>query len=480
MRLWAKLSLACSLVIAVVVVVGALSLGAMGRLVSVNRAITTRTVPAVRHASAVHDAMPGLARFEARMIVLGDPRYVERWNEQAAEARGDLARLEPLLAAGAEATVLREVKVAFDEYQRIVAEELELLRQGRRQQALRLSQTEGRALVERVEAAAERLIDAIHTGAFAAQAEAARLEAHTWTVVLVALAAALGLALLGTAVIAHRLTRSLRALSDATTALATGEFRPLPVEGRDEVAALARAFNAMAERLRELDELKEGFLATVSHELRSPLTSMREGAHLLRDEVAGDLTPKQGRLVTIIEEGSERLLRLVNQLLDLSRLRAGMLPLERKPLVLDRVVARAVDELRPQAEEAGIGLELECRGQRFDYAGDADRLVQVVVNLVANGIRFTPRGGRVSVRVVDAGPELEVQVEDTGVGIPPAALPHIFGWYEQAHRRKGGSGLGLPIVRGLVEAHGGRVTVESQEGKGSRFTVLLPRRGAES
>jgi len=479
MRLWAKLSLACSLVIAVVVVVGALSLGAMGRLVSVNRKITTRTVPAVRHASAVHDAMPGLARLEGRMIVLGDARYVERWNEGVAEVRADLARLESLLADGREAAVLREVRAAFDAYVRTVGDELALLRRGWRQQALRLMESEGRALVERVEAASERLIDAIHTGAFAAQAEAARLEARTWTTVLLALAAALGLALFGTALVAHRLTRSLRALSDATTALAAGEFRPIPVEGRDEVASLARAFNAMAQRLRELDELKEGFLATVSHELRSPLTSMREGAHLLHDEVAGGLTPKQARLVTIIEEGAERLLRLVNQLLDLSRLRAGMLPLELKPLVLDRVVARAVDELRPQAEEAGVGLELECRGHRFDYTGDADRLVQVVVNLVANGIRFTPRGGRVTVRVVDAGPELEIQVEDTGVGIPAAALPHIFGWYEQAHRRKGGSGLGLPIARGLVEAHGGRMTVESQEGKGSRFSVLLPRRGAE-
>lgn len=480
MRLWAKLSLACSLVIAVVVVVGGLSLGAMGRLVSVSSAITTRTVPAVRYASAVHDAMPGLARFEARMIVLGDPRYIARWDEQAAGARTDLGRLGALLVDGREASALREVKAAFEEYQRTVADELELLRQGRRQEALNLSETDGRALVDRVESAAERLIDAIHTGAFAAQAEAARLEARTWTVVLLALAAALGLALLGTAIIAHRLTRSLRALSDATAALAAGEFVAVPAEGRDEVAALARAFNTMAERLRELDELKEGFLATVSHELRSPLTSMREGAHLLRDEVAGDLTPKQGRLVTIIEDGSERLLRLVNQLLDLSRLRAGMLPLECKPLQLDRVVARAVDELRPQADEAAVALELECRGERFEYAGDADRLVQVVVNLVANALRFTPRGGRVTVRVIDAGPELEVQVEDTGVGIPSAALPHIFSWYEQAHRHKGGSGLGLPIVRGLVEGHGGRVTVESQEGKGSRFTVLLPRRGADT
>jgi signal transduction histidine kinase len=107
--------------------------------------------------------------------------------------------------------------------------------------------------------------------------------------------------------------------------------------------------------------------------------------------------------------------------------------------------------------------------------GDEDRLVQVVVNLLANAVRFTPVGGRVTIRLIDAGPECEIQVEDTGVGIPASELPHIFESYRQAHPGKGGTGLGLAIVRGLVQAHGGRVTAESQEGKGSRFTVLLPR-----
>ena len=120
-------------------------------------------------------------------------------------------------------------------------------------------------------------------------------------------------------------------------------------------------------------------------------------------------------------------------------------------------------------------LDRERVGEKFTVSGDEDRLVQVVVNLLANAIRFTPAGGRVVARVVDAGPECEVQVEDTGLGIPAAELPHIFDTYRQAHLGKGGTGLGLSIVRGLVQAHGGRVTVESHEGKGSRFSVLLPR-----
>jgi len=184
---------------------------------------------------------------------------------------------------------------------------------------------------------------------------------------------------------------------------------------------------------------------------------------------------KQARLVTVIGHSTDRLLRLVNQMLELSRLRAGVLPLARERVDLASVVGRAVEELRPQAEEGALTLTRERVGDRFDARGDEDRLVQVVVNLVANAVRFTPRGGRVTVRLIDAGPEIEIQVEDTGVGIPAAALPQIFESWRQAHNDRGGTGLGLAVVRGIVQAHGGRVTVESQEGKGSRFTVLVPR-----
>lgn len=476
MKLASKIFLASSLVIAVLIAVSAVGLRAIGHLVGVNRQISTRTLPAVRLASAVRDAMLAMARLEARFVVLGDRRYLALWTENADRAREDFDRLADLLRTPRETTLLREAGRTFDAYRNVVAEEEALVRRGQQAEAQRKAESEGRALNERVTATVETLLDAIHAAALAAQAEAAQLEARTWTGVLAALGTAVGLALLGTAWIALRLTRSLRKLSAATAAVAAGSFPdPVRVPGGDEVARLARAFNAMAARLRQLDELKEAFLATVSHELRSPLTSIREAAHLLREEVPGSLNPGQARLVAIVEESSGRLLRLVNQLLDLSRLRAGMLTIERGPVDLAEVVRRAVDELGARAQEAGLALEVEQPPRPLTAIGDQDRLVQVVVNLVANAIRFTPRGGRITVRLADAGPEAEIQVEDTGVGIPTQALPHVFDWYQQAHRHRGGTGLGLAIVRGVVEAHGGRVTVESQEGKGSRFTVLLPR-----
>ena len=480
MKLASKIFLGSALVIVVLVGVGILSLRAVGHLAAVNRDITLRVLPTLSRASAAHDAVLALVRLETRFLVLGDVRYAALWDERAGRVREDLAALRPLVRTAREQALLDVAASAFTRYVAAVDEERRLLQLRQRAEALRLAETDARSLADQVGRGLEDLMAATHRGAEEARAEAAQLEQRTWTGVLVALGCALALALGATAVLAQRLARRLRVLGEATAAVAAGSFRePIPERGADEIAALAHSFNAMAVNLRQVDQLKESFLATVSHELRSPLTSMREAAHLLNEEVAGTLNPKQARLVTIIGDSTERLLRLVNQILDLSRMRAGRLPLARRTLDLSQVAERGVNELRPQAAEGHVAVSVERVGQNFEAAVDEDKLVQVVINLVANAIRFTP-AGRVTVRVVDAGPEVELHVEDTGVGIPASALPRIFEMYQQAHGQRGGTGLGLAIVRGVVEAHGGRVTVESQEGKGSRFTVLLPRRKADA
>src|SRR5437867_637791 len=476
MRLGSKIFLTSRRVIIVLAGVGGLTLRTVDRLVSVYLGFTTRAVPTLRLTASAREAMSPLVWLEARAAVLGDPRYVTAWTERAARVSQDLVRLTEYTHSHWEALHLREASVALEGYRRVVAEEQALLRRGERARALRLIDTDARGLAEEVQESLDALMAATHTQVLAAQAEAARLEVRTWTAVLIALGAAVGLALLATAAVAQRMTRSLALLSSATAEVAAGAFRkPIAIESRDEIGALARSFNSMASQLRQMEETKAEFFASVSHELRSPLTSIHGAIDLLRDGAPGPLTERQGRLTDIIGQSSERLLRLVNQILEMSRLRAGLVELDRGPLDFAWLVDSAVEEIHPQAEAAGITLERERFGSHFAYLGDTERLHQVVVNLGANAIRFTPRGGHVVVRLIDTGPELELQVEDTGVGIPADALPHIFDPYRQAHRERGGTGLGLAIVRGIVDAHGGRVTAESREGKGSRFTVLLPR-----
>jgi signal transduction histidine kinase len=168
----------------------------------------------------------------------------------------------------------------------------------------------------------------------------------------------------------------------------------------------------------------------------------------------------------------------VNQVLELSRLRARLLPVERRPVDIEKVIVRALEELRPQIEEKGLAVGRATSGTDFALQGDEDQLLRVVVNLVGNAVKFTPHGGAVTVGLTDVGPAVEIAIEDTGIGIPAAHLTGIFDPYKQAHRGLGGSGLGLAIVKGLVEAHGGSVEVESGAGRGSRFLVRLPRDGA--
>jgi signal transduction histidine kinase len=288
------------------------------------------------------------------------------------------------------------------------------------------------------------------------------------------------LALAGTGAIAFRLTRDLSRLSEATNAVAEGAFHePLRITSKDELGALAQAFNTMAARLREIDAMKEKFYATVSHELRSPLNAMREAIRLIEAKTAGPLTEKQERLIAIFQKGAERLLRLVNEVLDLSRANAGMLPVERKWFGLDVAVTHAIDELRPQAEQRGITLRVEAGPGAERMLGDEDRIVQIVVNLVGNALRFTPAGGTITVKLSGTDTEVRIEVQDTGMGIPADLVPVVFDRFRQAHSGRGGTGLGLAIVKSLVEAHGGHVTVESQEGKGSRFTVVLPKEAVE-
>ena len=476
MRLSSKIFLTSSLVIVVLAGVSAFSLGAVGGLVSVNREITTRTIPALSLAASSREAIPRLLRLEARALVLGDRRYSKAWTDLAEQIAEDLEHLAEYALSEREALHRREASAAFGEYRRIVAEEQSLLQRGDRAGALRLTDTAARVLSEQVQESLSALMAATRERVLAAQAEAARLETRTWTAALIALGAAVGLALLGTAIVSRRMTHSLDLLSSATAEVAAGAFRtPIAVESRDEIGALARSFNSMASQLRQMEETKREFFAAVSHELRSPLTSIRGAIDLLHQGAPGPLTQKQERLTSIVAQSSERLLGLANQILEMSRLRAGLVELDRKPLDLAELVDRVVEELHPQAEEAGVALQCERYGSHFAYLGDEERLHQLVINLGANAIRFTPRGGSVVVRAIDASLELELQVEDTGVGIPADALPNIFDPYRQAHRDRGGTGLGLAIVQGVAKAHGGRVTAESREGKGSRFTVLLPR-----
>jgi signal transduction histidine kinase/ActR/RegA family two-component response regulator len=235
---------------------------------------------------------------------------------------------------------------------------------------------------------------------------------------------------------------------------------------RDHIAAAEAA-----------NRLKDEFLATVSHELRTPLTAVLGWVHLLR---AGNLDEKHSaRAVETIERNARSQVQLIDDLLDVSRIITGKLRLDVRPLDPATPVESAVEAVMPAAASKEIRIQKVLDTNLRSISGDAARLQQVVWNLLSNAIKFTPRGGRVAVRLARAESHVEISVADDGDGIAPEFLPYVFDRFRQADgtttRRVGGLGLGLAIVRHLVELHGGTVSAESEgEGKGSTFTVKLP------
>ncbi len=241
-----------------------------------------------------------------------------------------------------------------------------------------------------------------------------------------------------------------------------------------------------AEELREANRLKDEFLATVSHELRTPLTAILGWAHLLRLGQLGERSATDA--LETIERNARAQSQLIDDLLDVSRIIAGKLRLDVSTVELAQVIEAAVGAVRPAAEAKNMRLQVLLDPQVGPISGDADRLQQVVWNLLTNAVKFTPKGGRVQVRLERINSHVEIAVSDTGKGIDSEFLPHVFDRFRQADQKStrahGGLGLGLSIVRQLVELHGGSVHAESEgEGQGATFVVQLPlmvvRRGVE-
>jgi signal transduction histidine kinase len=227
-------------------------------------------------------------------------------------------------------------------------------------------------------------------------------------------------------------------------------------------------------RLMRVDELKNDLVATVAHEFRTPLTSLRMAIHLCVEESAGPLTEKQADLLLAARQDCERLQGIVDDLLDLSRIQAGRMELLRHPAPARALLDEAVAAARDAA--AAAGLRLFVRGAVDDeVAADSERVALVLSNLVSNAIRHTPAGGEVALEASLTGDRVRFEVRDTGEGIPREYLERIFErFFRVPGRQAGGVGLGLYLVREIVQAHGGEVGVESDPGRGSRFWFTLP------
>lgn len=297
-------------------------------------------------------------------------------------------------------------------------------------------------------------------------------------------------------ILARSMARPLTRLTHATEAIARGQYdHRVQAKGRDEIGRLATSFNAMAEQVQRARQMEKDFVANVSHELKTPLTSIQGFSQAMLDGTAHDAASARRAAQTIFDEAA-RMARLVGDLLTLARIESGQMPMARDALDLNDLLPRWVERFRARTTACDIAL-VAALDPLPEISGDAGRLEQVVANLLDNALKYSHAGGAIAVtakstalvsatrssilmwrRVIEPPPQnwITISVADTGAGIPPEDLPRLFErFYRGDHARvAGGTGLGLAIAQELVVAHGGAITVESELGRGSTFTIRLP------
>lgn len=289
--------------------------------------------------------------------------------------------------------------------------------------------------------------------------------------------------------IAESVSRPLRTLAGAANAIEQGNYdQTVPIQGPAEVQELARNFNSMAEQVRVSQQSQRDLFANVSHDLKTPLTSIQGFAQAITDGAAGDVESIR-HSAGVIRDEAQRMTRMVNELLDLARIESGQIVMQREPVQLSAVLRDCADKLALRAQQGEVALNVLVTDDLPVIVGDGDRLAQVFTNLIDNALKHTPAGGKVTVAarsltgssIIRRGKTwpagVEVRVADTGSGIPPQDLGRIFERFYQvdkSRQRSGGLGLGLAIVKQIVEAHYGTIKAESVMGAGSRFIVTLP------
>jgi two-component system sensor histidine kinase GlrK len=431
----------------------------------------------VDHEKTLADLLLAQSRAEQKFAITRD----EAWHLQFVRLKIDFeARLQEAvqLKDPSATPILQRVARDFQRYDEIVNQEAALVRRGRPYPQAEFKQDKD-ALIDSILAAFEKLRVNQQQLTYAKMtdlASAADQAAEISTLISVACLLAIVLLSLW---ITKSITRPIALLKEKTREIAAGNFEgKLLVRSPPEIGELAAAINAMCEKLHELDRMKADFFSSMSHELRTPLTSIKEGTGLLLEGVGGETTEKQRKLLGILAEESNRLISVVNSLLDLSKMEAGMMAYDFEVTQIDALIKRAIAEIVPLVESKKIVLESALDAALPPVRVDTERILQVLRNLIGNAVKFTPRGGRVRVAARAAVGGLEVSVKDSGPGIPAENLTSIFEKFNQGNRQtpyaRQGTGLGLAIAKTIITSHSGRIWAESEQGDGSTFIFVLP------
>ncbi len=441
--------------------------------------------PAIESAKHLLTVLYAQLNSEKKYLVVRDATFLQHFDEEVEEFHRGLQTLELQELTPQGIQLLKDIKHLQQERLTMLHEKLERKASA---SALPSGNYEGRrdVLMDRISATLQQFIDlhemGISVGVSRSRENSAQAEAVTEQLVLLALV--FGITLAGFA--SYTILRPLRQLQSHIKQIGLGNFRTsLNIRAPRELRDLVDAVNRMGIKLQELDDMKEEFLAHVSHELRTPMASIQEGTHLLLDEIPGPLSQEQRTTLRIMADSSRRLITLISTILDLSKMNAGMMEYRIVPTDIKRVADMSVKKVQLLADAKHVQLLLEGPAQQVWVKADVFRIEQVLDNLLSNALKFSSEGGIVKVVMkpdLSSG-TLEVSVSDGGPGIQAEDLPYIFERFYQGRTKAKlaapGSGLGLALAKNVVEAHGGRIWIESEAKKGTtvRFVLLLTKPG---
>lgn len=417
---------------------------------------------------------------EKKYVITGDPIFLTQMTSGQKAFEEYLSGISEIAGASSNRDILARVRSEYGRYLSLVNEEVELSTTGlpysRSDYGQRKEEAVGQVL-EALKALETSYLKDIQERMNRIQETAGSAERLS----ILMFAGAVLIVILGSLVSTRSITKPLKVLMAKTREVSRGVFEGnLDIGSPREVAELAGAVNLMCEKLKKVDTMKSGFFATMSHELRTPLASIKQGISLLRDGAGGPIPDKQKRLFAILSEETNRLIDLVNSLLELSKMEAGMMPFTFGKENIQSLINRVVMEMTPLVEAKKIHIEVDT-GDEGDIPPlklDRERILQALRNLLGNAVKFTPENGSITIEAGRRDRTVQFSIRDTGPGIPKENLETIFEKFHQSPGQAPGSmkgtGLGLAFVKHIITAHGGKVWAQSEPGEGTVFLFVLP------
>jgi len=419
------------------------------------------------------DSILSQLRYERKFLLMKDDAVYEQFVKGKDDFSLVLSEAFVIADTPIKRQALDRIKASQKRYELIVESQTELLRINKPYNQ-KLFKTAKDEATETVLTELEKLEGATRDDMSRRMGTVSRAGSASLSIAIASSTVTVFFALLASFLIARSITRPLRRLVTKTRDVAAGVFEgDLQIVSPPEISELNRAFNVMCEKLTAVDRMKSDFFSMVSHELRTPLTTISEGTSLLLEGAGGQVTAKQRSLLDILLAETNRMIRMVNSILDLSKMEAGMMAYTIETTRLASLVDKAVTEILPLVEARRILLKKDVTESLPDLKVDRERMLQVLRNLIGNAVKFTPPQGHVIISARSVSPGVEISVRDTGPGIPGHKLSTVFEKYNGSDHRSG-TGLGLAIAKHIIVAHGGKIWVESTLGEGSRFIFVIP------